>query len=225
MTNTKATKPTTSEESQAHLTSSGLYDSNNTYATSASTSRFSSFTPIQHEESNAQLTSSTDFFTPASSNRSSITNFETMESNNNHVTTSSKSTQTSTKDTTSSTRTNTSTSDSPPPYVNQGLEHWNRQRALWTGGNYSVPATSENQNNPALVNITPNNYLSIYNSLIYERKRLAKPVPLPYVIKILLSGWKRDGIWPTTTDNGSQVIVPSSNDEGRLSSKMINKMD
>ncbi|CAG8758157.1 20699_t:CDS:2 [Gigaspora rosea] len=77
-------------------------------------------------------------------------------------------------------------------FVNEGLEFWNKRRELWTRGNQNSSGTSDNRNNPALMNITPNNYNSIYNSLVYEKKKLAKPVPLPYVIKILVSGWKRD---------------------------------
>ncbi|RIA91974.1 hypothetical protein C1645_736737 [Glomus cerebriforme] len=77
-----------------------------------------------------------------------------------------------------------------------GLELWNKRREMWIRGNSNNPESSSNRNNPALANITPNNYHSIYDSLIYEKKKLAKPVPLPYVIKILVSGWQRDGVWP-----------------------------
>ncbi|GBB85124.1 hypothetical protein RclHR1_01170008 [Rhizophagus clarus] len=77
-----------------------------------------------------------------------------------------------------------------------GLELWNKRREMWIKGNSNNPESSSNRNNPALANITPNNYYSIYDSLVHDKKRLAKPVPLPYVIKILVSGWKRDGIWP-----------------------------
>jgi hypothetical protein len=63
-----------------------------------------------------------------------------------------------------------------------GLELWNKRRELWIRGNNSNPESSSNRNNPALANITPNNYHSIYDSLIHEKKKLAKPVPLPYVV-------------------------------------------
>jgi hypothetical protein len=65
-----------------------------------------------------------------------------------------------------------------------GLELWNKRREMWIRGNSENPESS-NRNNPALANITPNNYHSIYDSLIYEKKKLAKPVPLPYVVCIL----------------------------------------
>jgi hypothetical protein len=63
-----------------------------------------------------------------------------------------------------------------------GLELWNKRRELWIRGNSDNPESSSNRNNPALANITPNNYHSIYDSLIHEKKKLAKPVPLPYVV-------------------------------------------
>src|SRR3954468_7877355 len=66
-----------------------------------------------------------------------------------------------------------------------GLELWNKRREMWIRGNSDNPESSSNRNNPALANITPNNYHSIYDSLIYEKKKLAKPVPLPYVVCIL----------------------------------------
>ena len=66
-----------------------------------------------------------------------------------------------------------------------GLELWNKRREMWIRGNNDNLEASSNRNNPALANITPNNYHSIYDSLIYEKKKLAKPVPLPYVVRIL----------------------------------------
>nr|CAG8579037.1 7091_t:CDS:2 [Entrophospora candida]CAG8604101.1 259_t:CDS:2 [Entrophospora candida] len=91
-----------------------------------------------------------------------------------------------------------------------GLEYWNRQRELWTRENSDGSGPFSNKNNPALVNFTPKNYNKIYDSLIYGKKKLSKPIPLPYVIKVLVSGWKRDGIWPSdqpspTSSTNAQV--------------------
>ncbi|CAG8506896.1 6062_t:CDS:2 [Funneliformis caledonium] len=96
----------------------------------------------------------------------------------------------------------TGSSSSSGEYVNEGLTLWNRRREMWIRGNMENSGPSSNRNNPALANITPNNYHSIYDSLIHEKKKLAKPVPLPYVIKILVSGWKRDGILPSDHPSG-----------------------
>ncbi|CAG8498353.1 4453_t:CDS:2 [Scutellospora calospora] len=99
-------------------------------------------------------------------------------------------------------------------FVNEGLDIWNKRRELWTRGNQNLSETSDNRNNPALMNITPNNYNSIYDSLVHEKKKLVKPIPLSYVIKVMVSGWKRDGICPTDPPPAS-----SSNTNGQSSQK------
>ncbi|KAF9409988.1 hypothetical protein BGZ94_001791, partial [Podila epigama] len=79
--------------------------------------------------------------------------------------------------------------------ANTGLDHWNRTREAWTKGRWQV-VESENSKNPALAALSnPSHRDAIYDSLVYDRKRLAKPIPLPLVIKVLVSGWKRDGLW------------------------------
>ncbi|CAG8468850.1 1372_t:CDS:2, partial [Acaulospora colombiana] len=101
----------------------------------------------------------------------------------------------------------TSPIETTRPYVNEGLELWNKRRELWTRGNHdpnslqSLP--SENRNNPALANITPLNYNYIYDSLVHEKKKLVKPIPLSYVVTVLVSGWKRDEIWPSEPPSAS----------------------
>ncbi|KAG9072667.1 hypothetical protein KI688_000439 [Linnemannia hyalina] len=82
----------------------------------------------------------------------------------------------------------------PPTGAATGLEHWNRTREEWTKGRWQV-VQSANSQNPALNAIHPGNHDAIYDSLVYDRKRLSKPIPLPLVIKVLVSGWKRDGLW------------------------------
>ncbi|CAG8532934.1 4974_t:CDS:2, partial [Dentiscutata heterogama] len=104
--------------------------------------------------------------------------------------------------------------ESTSEFVNEGLEFWNKRRELWTRGNQNISGTSDNRNNPALMSITPNNYNSIYDSLVYEKKKLVKPVPLPYVIKILVSGWKRDGIWPADPPSASSSNPNGTNELG-----------
>ncbi|KAI1316497.1 hypothetical protein EDD11_009910 [Mortierella claussenii] len=79
-------------------------------------------------------------------------------------------------------------------YPNIGLDHWNKTREQWTKGRWHI-VPSANSNNPALSAIHPGNHDAIYDSLVYDRKRLSKPIPLPLVIKVLVSGWKRDGLW------------------------------
>ncbi|KAF9419535.1 hypothetical protein BGZ76_004240 [Entomortierella beljakovae] len=97
-------------------------------------------------------------------------------------------------------------SDTPSSDDSIGLDHWNRTREKWTQGRWHV-VPSANSNNPALNAIHPGNHDAIYDSLVYDHKRLSKPIPLPLVIKVLVSGWKRDGFWPETSVPG---FTPSS---------------
>ncbi|KAF9904632.1 hypothetical protein BX616_001238 [Lobosporangium transversale] len=95
---------------------------------------------------------------------------------------------------------------SKPSYSNTGLEHWNKTREQWTKGRWHI-VPSANSDNPALSAINPKNHDAIYDSLVYDRKRLSKPIPLPLVIKVLVSGWKRDGLW---SENPVQHPGPGS---------------
>ncbi|RUS22254.1 hypothetical protein BC937DRAFT_89886 [Endogone sp. FLAS-F59071] len=81
-----------------------------------------------------------------------------------------------------------------------GLEFWNRQREEWTNGQWRQPVDSEGKHNPALAHINDSNINAIYDSLVTDKKRLIKPIPLPYVINVLVSGWKRDGVWPANME-------------------------
>ncbi|KAF9361220.1 hypothetical protein BGX26_005044 [Mortierella sp. AD094] len=90
-----------------------------------------------------------------------------------------------------------------------GLDHWNRTREQWTKGRWHV-VPSPNSNNPALSAIHPGNHDAIYDSLVYDRKRLSKPIPLPLVIKVLVSGWKRDGVWQESPAQPLSGSTPSS---------------
>ncbi|KAG0267352.1 hypothetical protein BG011_006769 [Mortierella polycephala] len=114
-----------------------------------------------------------------------------------------------------STSTATDAASSSATYTNTGLEHWNRTREQWTKGRWHV-VPSANSNNPALSAIHPRNHDAIYDSLVYDRKRLSKPIPLPLVIKVLVSGWKRDGLWqdspaiPQVASSSALGSTPSS---------------
>lgn len=68
-----------------------------------------------------------------------------------------------------------------PSDATTGLEHWNRTREEWTKGRWHV-VQSANSQNPALNAIHPGNHDAIYDSLVYDRKRLSKPIPLPLVV-------------------------------------------
>ncbi|KAF9383980.1 hypothetical protein CPB97_006035 [Podila verticillata] len=106
--------------------------------------------------------------------------------------------------------------------ANTGLEHWNRTREAWTKGRWHV-VPSENSNNPALSALNnPGNHDAIYDSLVYDRKRLSKPIPLPLVIKILVSGWKRDGLWQESPAQTPPSYTPGfSSTNPRSSSRKL----
>ncbi|CAG8476644.1 1007_t:CDS:2 [Racocetra fulgida] len=89
-------------------------------------------------------------------------------------------------------------------FVNEGLEFWNKRRELWTRENQNISETFDNKDNPALSNITPNNYNSIYDSLVHEKKKLVRPIPLPYV---------RDGVWPIEPPPASSSNTNVQNDQ------------
>ncbi|KAF9578152.1 hypothetical protein BGW38_006202 [Lunasporangiospora selenospora] len=89
------------------------------------------------------------------------------------------------------------TTESSSNNPNTGLDHWNQTREKWTLGRWqAVP--SPNSSNPALSAFNDKNLDLIYDSLIFDRKKLSKPIPLPLVVKVLVSGWKRDGFWEET---------------------------
>ena len=91
--------------------------------------------------------------------------------------TSSSSSSTSTTATTTGACTNGS-----EPAATTGIDHWNRTREKWTGGRWHA-VQSANSVNPALSAIHPGNHDAIYDSLVYDRKRLSKPIPLPLVVR------------------------------------------
>ncbi|KAG0243798.1 hypothetical protein BGW41_001310 [Actinomortierella wolfii] len=78
---------------------------------------------------------------------------------------------------------------------NVGLAYWNKRREEWTGGKWNK-VESENRDNPLLkVFEVTSKHVAIYDSLVYEKRRLHKPIPLPLVVSVLVSGWKSEGLW------------------------------
>ncbi|GAB5589629.1 hypothetical protein Unana1_04529 [Umbelopsis nana] len=81
----------------------------------------------------------------------------------------------------------------PAEQENEGLKLWLARRKAWT---------QPTKNGKKSDFILPEEYLSvqrkytIYDALIFQRRKLVKPLPLPTTINIIVSGWKRDGTWP-----------------------------
>ncbi|KAI8579281.1 hypothetical protein K450DRAFT_242501 [Umbelopsis ramanniana AG] len=76
---------------------------------------------------------------------------------------------------------------------NEGLALWHARRKAWTQPTANARRSAY---------LLPQELQSIqkmhtiYDSLIYQRRKFARPLPLPAVIDIIVCGWKRDGTWP-----------------------------
>ncbi|KAI9011245.1 hypothetical protein BC832DRAFT_590488 [Gaertneriomyces semiglobifer] len=94
-----------------------------------------------------------------------------------------------------------------------GVSTWERRRAEWTRGHQpyaataSLSSTDRFKNNPSLAEVNVSHYDAIYRSLM-EGRRFANPVPLPFVVAVLINGWKREGLWDPSTGIGSNLGGP-----------------
>ncbi|CAO3693674.1 unnamed protein product [Umbelopsis ramanniana] len=79
------------------------------------------------------------------------------------------------------------------PVENEGLKLWHARRKAWTQP--TADARRSAFYLPQELQSIQKMY-TIYDSLIYKRRKLARPLPLPAVIDIIVCGWKRDGTWP-----------------------------
>ncbi|KAF9976069.1 hypothetical protein BGZ73_009167 [Actinomortierella ambigua] len=78
---------------------------------------------------------------------------------------------------------------------NIGLAYWNKRRDEWTGGKWHA-VESQNKDNPLLKSFEMSaRHLAIYKSLVDDKRPLSKPIPLPLVVSVLISGWKSEGLW------------------------------
>ncbi|KAI9091800.1 hypothetical protein DFS34DRAFT_313985 [Phlyctochytrium arcticum] len=97
--------------------------------------------------------------------------------------------------------------DSPSASETTGLSAWEARRASWTKGHkpyspHPPPAPDWFKSNPALADVDESHFDAIYKSLV-DGRRFAKPVPLPFVVSVLIHGWKKEGLWHPTTGLGS----------------------
>ncbi|KAJ2961789.1 hypothetical protein NQZ79_g2991 [Umbelopsis isabellina] len=80
-----------------------------------------------------------------------------------------------------------------PPLENKALNLWKSRRKAWT---------TPTENGRKTEFVLPREFTSkaamcsIYDSLITDRRKLVKPLPLSVAIRIMVTGWKRDGTWP-----------------------------
>ncbi|KND00512.1 uncharacterized protein SPPG_04824 [Spizellomyces punctatus DAOM BR117] len=100
-----------------------------------------------------------------------------------------------------------------------GLSQWEQTRAQWTRGHrpYSPnppPAPDWYKSNPALADVDVTHFDAIYKSLV-EGRRFAKPVPLPFVVAVLIHGWKVEGLWNPATGIGAAYPADESNNNNK----------
>ncbi|KAJ3167943.1 hypothetical protein HDU88_001890 [Geranomyces variabilis] len=97
---------------------------------------------------------------------------------------------------------------SPSPSSARGLPLWEQRRAQWIAGHkpYSQNTRAATdqwaKDNPALVDVDQSHFDAIYKSMV-DGRRFAKPVPLPFVVAVLVHGWKKEGLWAPATGIGS----------------------
>lgn len=79
--------------------------------------------------------------------------------------------------------------------------HWDIKRRQWTKGQIHqydpYQTTSFNKAHSVIENIEEKDYCGIYDALIAKRN-ISSPLPLGFVITVLVCGWKRDGLWEDT---------------------------
>ncbi|KAI8819365.1 uncharacterized protein EV422DRAFT_109460 [Fimicolochytrium jonesii] len=123
----------------------------------------------------------------------------------------------------------TSESPQPPPgpspetsnITNPGLSFWEQRRAAWVCGHKPYPEEEADKakeakeehcdwasKSPVLSEVQPGHMDAIYKSMV-EGRRFARPVPLPFVVAVLVDGWKKEGLWsPATGIGGVQAGYP-----------------
>ncbi|TPX59841.1 hypothetical protein PhCBS80983_g02253 [Powellomyces hirtus] len=95
-----------------------------------------------------------------------------------------------------------------PTRITTGLSHWEQRRAAWIQGhkpytqNPAPAADDWCKDNPALAEVDSTHFDAIYRSLV-DGRRFAKAVPLPFVVAVLVHGWKKEGLWSPATGIGS----------------------
>ncbi|KAI9592898.1 hypothetical protein BDF19DRAFT_449642 [Syncephalis fuscata] len=106
-----------------------------------------------------------------------------------------------------------------------GLGHWEEQRRQWmqdlphptltadsdiTNTKDDPPAHHDPQPcTPQLRKFVPENYGVIYDHLIRHRRTLTVPIPLSHVIKVIVHGWQRDGLWmEAATASAATAALP-----------------
>ncbi|KAI8984412.1 hypothetical protein BDF20DRAFT_911513 [Mycotypha africana] len=109
--------------------------------------------------------------------------------------------------------TNSPTTNDKDNDSSKGLKAWEERRKAWLTPNQTYLEAINNNNNNHIDNREKNDdsmqlspfeqflsneaqRLHIYKQLVTQRYALRTPLPLKYIIPVLVTGWQEDGVWP-----------------------------
>ncbi|KAI9480949.1 MAG: hypothetical protein EXX96DRAFT_538179 [Benjaminiella poitrasii] len=89
-------------------------------------------------------------------------------------------------------------SDSEDP--SKGVKAWEARRKEWTTPNqyyldHTEQITIESKKYEPIIRNEAQR-IAIYKQLVYKRQVFRNPIPVKYIIPILVTGWQEDGLWP-----------------------------
>lgn len=80
-----------------------------------------------------------------------------------------------------------------------GLAHWQKVREDWTRGHKPYDAKYDafkeyKSKHAMLQDVEPGHFDTIYTTLIASGRKLLNPLPLSFVMLVILHGWRREGL-------------------------------
>ncbi|KAJ2693846.1 GTPase of the mitochondrial inner membrane that associates with the large ribosomal subunit, partial [Coemansia spiralis] len=99
------------------------------------------------------------------------------------------------------------------PAEDVGRAHWLRQNQAWRGAEASRSAGCAATCFPRQPRrLSAKQYDVVFQRLVVDRERLRRPLPLTDVFPMLVSGWKKTGVWPANPG----ALEPSAGDPGAI---------
>ncbi|KAI8080168.1 uncharacterized protein B0P05DRAFT_586801 [Gilbertella persicaria] len=82
--------------------------------------------------------------------------------------------------------------------VTKGLVAWEARRKAWTTADLEYTNNLNTTTSDKLQDLIQHEVQrkTIYQQLVYQRQVFRTPIPLKYIIPILITGWQEDGLWP-----------------------------
>ncbi|KAI7906522.1 uncharacterized protein BX663DRAFT_427472 [Cokeromyces recurvatus] len=82
----------------------------------------------------------------------------------------------------------------------KGIKAWEARRKEWTTPNQHYLNQMEKYDieNKKYELIIQNEAqrIAIYKQLVHKRQVFRNPIPVKYIIPVLVTGWQEDGLWP-----------------------------